>query len=73
MWENEDLDSPLQEGNVLDIADESSVRLYNEIVKVHCFICGEQFIGPKDRAGLFILGHKNFHLWEVDFADMGGI
>ena len=72
MWETED-ESPVQEGNVLDIADESSVRLYNEIVKVHCFVCGETYIGPKDKAGLFIFGHKKFHLWEIDLMDMGGV
>jgi len=73
MWETEDMDSPLQEGNVLDIIDESSVRLYNEIVRVHCFVCGETFLGPKDKAGLFILGHRKFHLWEIDLDDMGGV
>lgn len=45
----------------------------SEIVKVHCMLCGETFIGPKDKAGMFIKGHKEYHLWETTLYDtLGG-
>ena len=74
MWDEDDLDQePIEEGNIVDIISHDGVKRGSEIVKVHCFICGETFIGPKDKAGIFIKGHKEFHVWEVTLYDtLGG-
>ena len=73
MWKEDFDDNVISEGNVLDISEVDSHKENCEIVKVHCFVCGETFVGPKDKAGLFLFGHKTFHLWTVEVEDiMGG-
>ena len=41
MWTDEYDEQAISEGNVLDIASVDSIRHQNEVVKVHCFVCGE--------------------------------
>lgn len=75
MWDEElDFsDSPLTVGNIVDIIGQDGIREMSEIVKVHCMLCAETFIGPKDKAGMFIKGHKEYHLWETTLYDtLGG-
>jgi len=74
MWTDEFDDDAITEGNVLDIKAADSSKENCEIVKVHCFVCAETYVGPKDGAGLFLFGHKQFHLWEIDLNEvMGGL
>ena len=58
MWETE-ADFALQEGNVLDIIDETSVRLYNEIVRVHCMVCGEHLSARRTKQVCLFLDTKS--------------
>ena len=72
MWTDEYDEYTISEGNVLDIASVDSIRHQNEVVRVHCLVCGEGYTGTKDGAGLFLLGHRHFHLWEVELHDVLG-
>ena len=74
MWDEELDQQPIEEGNIVDIISHDGVKRGSEIVAVHCFLCGEKFIGPKDKAGMFIKGHKEFHTWEITLYDtFGGV
>jgi|TARA_R100000482_G_scaffold119836_1_gene64649 hypothetical protein len=73
MWTEDFDEDSILEGNVVDIQMADSKRINSEIVKVHCFVCGEQFVGSKDQAGIFLFGHKKYHLWVIELDDiMGG-
>ena len=73
-WEDLQNEAAFEEGNIVDMISNEGIRRMSEIVKVHCLVCGETFVGPKDKAGLFILGHKNFHMWEIDLHEiLGGV
>lgn len=72
MWTEDFDEDTISEGNVLDIASVDSIKHRAEIVKVHCLVCGEQFTGAKDAAGLFLFGHRRFHLWEIELNDVLG-
>jgi len=73
MWDDELDQQPIEEGNIVDIISHDGVKRGSEIVAVHCFVCGEKFVGPKDKAGMFIKGHMEFHKWEITLYDtLGG-
>ena len=74
MWDDDLTEETIEEGNIVDIISHDGVKRNAEIVKVHCFVCGETFIGPKDRSGMFISGHKEFHMWEITLHEtLGGL
>tara|TARA_R110000823_G_scaffold242172_2_gene366710 strand:- start:155 stop:379 length:225 start_codon:yes stop_codon:yes gene_type:complete len=70
-WEDHN-EEAFEEGNIVDMISNEGIRKLAEIVTVHCFVCCETFVGPKDKAGLFIKGHKEFHIWEIELSEILG-
>ena len=45
-WEDLQNEAAFEEGNIVDMISNEGIRRLSEIVKVHCFVCGETFVVP---------------------------
>tara|TARA_R110002012_G_scaffold303918_3_gene506218 strand:+ start:1919 stop:2146 length:228 start_codon:yes stop_codon:yes gene_type:complete len=63
-----------KEGKVYTYSNADGVFILNTMVKVECPECGEQFIGNKKDAGLFLHGHSIYHQFiEEEAEKYGGV
>ena len=70
MWTDEYDEDTISEGNVLDIL---ALTLYATKTRWLGFIVSfaEKAI-PAKQAGLFLLGHRHYHLWVIELMILGG-
>ena len=77
--EDEEIENLTEEdiGNITNIIATDGYYIQAEIVKVCCPACGEEFMGTKRHAGVFIAGHRAFHEFESEMdvmvKNLGGV
>lgn len=70
-WVNPEDGKEYEVGEIIPFrVTDSGTYVCEEVVQVHCQVCGAEFIGPIREAGGFLGGHECYHRWEMLLATM---
>ena len=74
MWDDIFQPNIFKEGKTYTYTNNDGVFILATMVRVECPQCGEEFIGNKKEAGLFLNGHTLYHIYIEETAEYyGGI